>query len=87
MEELRPSKSRGGTEVLFSQDRQHYLAYENQGRADGEDLTLYKRHGSVVWEGYDSGSRISGMTSPALNPKKSGSRQLAMLGSKSGRIA
>lgn len=45
----------GGTEVWFSPDRQHYLAYENQDGSDGEDLTLYKSDGTIVWEGYDSG--------------------------------
>jgi hypothetical protein len=45
----------GGTEVLFSADRQLYLAYESQDGLDGEDLTLYKFDGTIVWEGYDSG--------------------------------
>jgi hypothetical protein len=43
----------GGTEVLFSPDRRYYLAYEQQDGLDGDNLTLYKRDGSVVWGGYN----------------------------------
>jgi len=42
----------GGTEVLFSPDRQYYLAYENEDGLDGVNFTLYKRDGSVVCGGY-----------------------------------
>jgi hypothetical protein len=43
----------GGDSVLFSPDRQYYLAYEQPDGLDGENLTLYKRDGSVVWGGYN----------------------------------
>jgi hypothetical protein len=42
----------GGTEVLFSPDRQYYLAYENEDGLDGDNFTLYRRDGSVVCGGY-----------------------------------
>jgi hypothetical protein len=43
----------GGSEVLFSPDRRYYLAYEQQDGLDGDNLTLYKRDGTVVWGGYN----------------------------------
>jgi hypothetical protein len=43
----------GGDPVLFSPDRQYYLAYEQPDGLDGEALTLYKRTGTVVWKGYN----------------------------------
>jgi hypothetical protein len=43
----------GGDPVVFSPDRQYYLAYEQPDGLDGENLTLYKRDGTVVWEGYN----------------------------------
>lgn len=43
----------GGEAVLFSPDRQYYLAYEQPDGQDGETLRLYKRDGTTVWKGYN----------------------------------
>lgn len=43
----------GGEAVLFSPDRQYYIAYEQPDGQDGETLKLYKRDGTLVWKGYN----------------------------------
>lgn len=43
----------GGQKVLFSKDAQYYLAYEQPDGQDGETIKLYRRNGTLLWEGYN----------------------------------
>ena len=43
----------GGQKVLFSKDAQYYLAYEQPDGQDGETIKLYRRNGTLMWEGYN----------------------------------
>jgi hypothetical protein len=42
----------GGESVLFSPDRQYYLAWEQPDGQDGETLKLCRRDGKILWKGY-----------------------------------
>ncbi len=42
-----------GNSVLFSPDFKYYLAYEQENGRDGATLKLYRRNGTLQWEGYD----------------------------------
>ena len=41
-----------GFSVLFSSDRNAYLAIEQEDGVDGEDWTVYDATGKAVWKGY-----------------------------------
>lgn len=43
----------GGQKVLFSKNAQYYLAYEQPDGQDGETIKLYRRNGTLMWEGYN----------------------------------
>src|SRR5579864_2042357 len=43
----------GGQKVLFSKNAQYYLAYEQPDGQDGETIKLYRRNGTLLWEGYN----------------------------------
>jgi hypothetical protein len=43
----------GGQKVLFSRNAQYYLAYEQPDGQDGETIKLYRRNGTLLWEGYN----------------------------------
>jgi hypothetical protein len=43
----------GGQKVLFSKNAQYYLAYEQPDGQDGETIKLYRRNGTLIWEGYN----------------------------------
>jgi hypothetical protein len=43
---------RAGHTVLFSPDRQTFLAIEQEGGMDGEDWTVYDISGKPIWKGY-----------------------------------
>jgi hypothetical protein len=43
----------GGQKVLFSKNPQYYLAYEQPDGQDGETIKLYRRNGTLMWEGYN----------------------------------
>ena len=43
----------GGQKVLFSKNAQYYLAYEQPNGQDGETIKLYRRNGTLLWEGYN----------------------------------
>jgi hypothetical protein len=43
----------GGQKVLFSKNAQFYLVYEQPDGQDGETIKLYRRNGTLIWEGYN----------------------------------
>lgn len=43
----------GGQKVLFSKNAEYYLAYEQPDGQDGETIKLYRRNGTLMWEGYN----------------------------------
>jgi len=43
----------GGQKVLFSKNAEYYLAYEQPDGQDGETIKLYRRNGTLLWEGYN----------------------------------
>jgi len=43
----------GGQKVLFSKNSQYYLAYEQPDGQDGETIKLFRRNGTLMWEGYN----------------------------------
>ena len=53
VDELTGALLPGGQKVLFSKNAQYYLAYEQPDGQDGETIKLYRRNGTLMWEGYN----------------------------------
>jgi hypothetical protein len=43
----------GGQTVMFSPDREYYVAYDQPDGLDGKTLKLYTKAGAMLWEGYN----------------------------------